>query len=50
MAEVSRQVYNYYNPTAPMTAIRPPYIPATNDCNFTGSPLVNDLMQAKWDQ
>jgi len=50
MAEVSREIYNYYNPTVPMAAIRDGFIPETASCNFAGSPLVNDLMQIQWDQ
>ncbi len=50
IAEVSRQVYNYYNPDAPMLEIRQPYIPAANSCNFTSSPLINDLIASRFDQ
>lgn len=44
VAEVSRMVYNYYNPTAPQDVVREGSIPPTEDCNFAGSPLVTDLM------
>lgn len=50
IAEVSRTVYNYYNPDAPQTFIRDGYIPEAGTCNFAGSPLVGDLMQPVWDQ
>jgi hypothetical protein len=50
MAEMSRMIYNYYNPDTPMTAIRERMIPTTEDCNFAGTPLVNDLMQLTWNQ
>lgn len=50
MAEISREIYNYYNPETPMTAIREGFIPTTESCNFAGSPLVEDLMQLQWDQ
>lgn len=44
IAEVSRAVYNYYNPQAPLEEIREGFIPETEACNFRGSPLINDLM------
>lgn len=50
MAEVSRQIYNYYNPTALMPAIREGYIPTTAECNFANTPLITDLRQPIWDQ
>lgn len=50
IAEVSRQVYNYYNPDAPMTAIRDGFIPEAGTCNFAGTPLIDDLMAATFDQ
>lgn len=50
IAESSRLVYNYYNPTAPLDAIRDGFIPATESCNYTGSQLVKDLRQPVWDQ
>jgi hypothetical protein len=50
MAEVSREIYNYYNPDAPQAEIRAGSIPETAACNFSGSPLVNDLMQVQWDR
>jgi hypothetical protein len=49
IAEASRAVYNYYNPQAPMTAIRPGYIPTTAECDFTGSPLILDLISPSFD-
>jgi beta-lactamase class A len=50
IAEVSRTVYNYYNPTAPQQTIRDGFIPETADCNFAGSPLIQDLMRTAWDE
>jgi uncharacterized protein YraI len=50
IAEVSRQVYNYYNPDAPMDAIRDGFIPETANCNFAGSPLIDDLTASIFDQ
>ncbi len=44
IAEVSRQIYNYYNPDAPLDEIREGYIPPANECNFQGTPLVTDLI------
>jgi uncharacterized protein YraI len=50
IAEVSRQVYNYYNPEAPMPAIRDGFIPEAGTCNFAGTPLIDDLTAATFDQ
>ncbi len=49
IAESSRLVYNYYNPTAPLDAIRDGYIPLTQECDYTGDPLTTDLRQPVWD-
>lgn len=44
IAEVSRVVYNYYNPDAPLDAIREGYIPTTEECNYTAdNVLVGEL-------
>lgn len=48
-AEVSRTVYNYYNANAPLAEIRDGFIPDAPTCNFAGTPLIGDLMQAVWD-
>lgn len=50
IAEVSRTVYNYYNPGAPLPAIRDGFIPDAPTCNFANTPLVVDLRQPVWDQ
>jgi beta-lactamase class A len=50
IAEVSRQVYNYYNPEAPMPAIRDGFIPEAGTYNFAGTPLIDDLTAATFDQ
>ncbi len=50
IAEVSRQVYNYYNPDASMDAIRDGFIPETANCNFAGTPLIDDLTSGIFDQ
>lgn len=45
LAEVSRTVYNYYNPDQPMEAIRENYIPGPDECNYNAAdPLVNQLI------
>ena len=49
IAEVSRRVYNFFNPDAPMPEIREGYIPAAGECNYRGDPLPLDLAQAVWD-
>ncbi|MGQ9887675.1 MAG: serine hydrolase [Aggregatilineales bacterium] len=50
IAEVSRTVYNYFNPTAPMPAIRDGFIPEAPTCNFAGTPLIDDLTAAVFNQ
>lgn len=49
IAEISRTIYNYYNPDAPILGIRDGFIPETNTCNYAGDPLTGDLMQSVWD-
>jgi beta-lactamase class A len=46
--EISRRVYNYFNPTAPMLASRDAVVPAT--CNIFGSPVIDELMSLQFDQ
>ena len=48
IAEVSRHVYNYFNPDQPQDAIRDGFIPEAENCNYIGDPLVADLMQPVW--
>jgi beta-lactamase class A/uncharacterized protein YraI len=44
IAEVSREVYNYYNPTEPLLAVRDGYIPTVDECNYTAdNSLVSEL-------
>lgn len=50
IAEISRQVYNYYNPDSPQESIREGFIPDATTCNFAGTPLINDLRQPVWDE
>ncbi len=40
--ESSREVYNYFNPTAPLDAVRPPDVPA--ECNLLGNPAIDHLL------
>ena len=48
IAEVSRRVYNYFNPDQPQVSIRDGFIPDASSCNYIGDPLVADLMQPVW--
>ena len=48
IAEVSRRVYNYFNPGAPQPEIRDGYIPEAGSCDYNGDPLVIDIMQPVW--
>lgn len=50
IAEVSRRVYNYFNPEQPQPTIRDGFIPEANTCNYAGDPLAGDLMQSIWDE
>jgi len=48
-AEVSRRVYNHFNPEQPQGSGREWFIPDANSCNYFGDPLVVDLLQSSWD-
>lgn len=48
IAEVSRRVYNHFNPDQPQNAIRDGFIPEVDSCNYRGDPLIADLMQPSW--
>jgi len=48
-AEVSRRVYNHYNPDRPQATGREWIIPDANSCNYFGDPLVGDLLQWTWE-
>ena len=48
IAEVSRRVYNYFNPEQPQSEIRDGFIPDAGNCNYSGDPLVVDIMQPLW--
>lgn len=44
LGELSRIVYNHYNPTQPLNETRPNYIPGVGECNYDAtSPLVSDI-------
>jgi len=49
-AEVSRRVYNRFNPGNPQQSGREWHIPDANSCNYFGDPLVGDLLQWTWDE
>jgi uncharacterized protein YraI len=40
---ISRTIYNYYNPDAPMETDREPYIVETAECNVMGTPILDEL-------
>ena len=50
IAEVSRHVYNYYNPDTPLEEIREGFIPEANTCNFAGTPLIDELKSYVFDE
>jgi SH3-like domain-containing protein len=50
IAEVSRTIYNYYNPDNPLDEVREGFIPEAPTCNFAGTPLIDDLMQLYFDE
>lgn len=50
IANVSRTVYNFYNPDAPLAEVREGFIPPANECNYAGSPLIADLISPTYGQ
>lgn len=44
ITELSQTIYNYYNPVAPITAPRDPFIVEVQDCQIAGTPIVDALM------
>lgn len=44
MAEISRTVYNAYNPDIPLDTIRDGSIPEATTCNFAGTQLIDELV------
>ncbi|MDX2077496.1 MAG: serine hydrolase [bacterium] len=44
LGELSRMVYNHYNPTQPLNQARPNYIPGVGECNYDATnPLVSEI-------
>jgi hypothetical protein len=43
ITEISRTVYNYFNPTAPAETDREPNIVNVEDCNIAGTPIIDEL-------
>lgn len=43
ITELSRTIYNYYNPASPSLTDREPYIVPVDDCQVAGSPIVDEL-------
>lgn len=43
ITEISRTVYNYFNPTAPAETDREPYIVNVEDCKVAGTSIIDDL-------
>lgn len=50
IAEVSRTIYNFYNPDAPLDEVREGFIPEAPTCNFAGTPLIDELSRAIFDE
>lgn len=44
ITEISRRIYNYFNPTAPFETPRDPFIVETAQCRVAGTPIVDELM------
>ena len=44
ITEISRTIYNYYNPATPVVTDRVPYIVPVEDCKVVGSAIVNELI------
>lgn len=42
-AEVSREVYNAFNPSQPLLEIRPSYVPPLSECDYVDSPLLWEI-------
>ena len=48
--EVSRRIYNHFNPQQPYLDERDWTIPDVNSCNYFGDALALDLLQWQWDE
>jgi hypothetical protein len=44
IANVSRTVFNFFNPDQPLNAVREGFIPDATTCNFASSPLIGDIV------
>ncbi len=44
IAEMTRTVFNYFNPDTPLDRIRPADVPDASSCNLFGSVVVQNLM------
>jgi hypothetical protein len=44
VAETSRLMFNFLNPSTPLGHIRDGYIPPTESCNYAGSQLADELV------
>jgi hypothetical protein len=44
ITEISRRIYNYFNPTTPFTTARDPLIVETAQCQIAGTPIIDELM------
>jgi uncharacterized protein YraI len=43
ITEISRNIYNYYNPSAQVKEDRQPYIVPVDDCKVGGTPILDEL-------
>lgn len=43
ISEMSRTIYNYFNPSATLTTPRNPYIVEVNQCQVAGTPIIDEL-------
>jgi len=48
ITEISRTVYNYFNPAAPAATEREPNIVEVSDCNIAGSPIIDALTSVNY--
>lgn len=49
LAETSRRIYNYYNPSQPLSQIREGFIPEAPTCNLRGDPLIAEISAPEFD-
>ena len=48
ITEISRTVYNYFNPDAPMETDRDPYIVEVDKCKVAGTPILDELTSVNY--